>query len=125
LPAELGFLNLPSSFEAYTSSPLGGEQSGPDFWLNVNAELIIYGSTKPNATVTIGGKPVALQSDGSFSCRFALPDGRYTLPVVAVAGDDTDARAAELQFARATKAFGDVGAQPQDPALKPPAPDNV
>lgn len=109
-----------SSFGEYVSSPLGGEPTTQAFWLNVNAELIIYGATEPGAKVSIGGKPIALQPDGSFSYRFALPDGHYELPVVAVSADDTDGRAAELRFSRTTEVFGNVGAHPQDPALKPP-----
>ena len=37
----------------------------------------------------------------------------------------TDARAANLKFSRETEYLGDVGAHPQDPALKPPLPENV
>ena len=111
---------------AGVSSPFGGEQvRRKGFWFNVNAELIIYGATEPDASVTIGGRKIKLRPDGSFSYRFSLPDGQYDLPVVAVSADDTDGRAAELKFARTTDFLGDVGAQPQDPELKPPTPDNV
>ncbi|HEX5219662.1 MAG TPA: DUF4912 domain-containing protein [Verrucomicrobiae bacterium] len=120
LPAEFSQFNLPSSFE-HGSSPLGGDQPPREFWLKVNAELTVYGSTEPNAKVSIGGKEIALQPDGSFSLRFALPDGKYELPIVAVSADGTDARAAELKFSRATGISGDVGVQPEDPALKPPS----
>jgi hypothetical protein len=47
------------------------------------------------------------------------------LPAVAVSADGADARAANLKFSRETEYLGDVGAQPQDPALEPPLPDNV
>ncbi len=107
------------------SSPFGGVQPQKSFFLNVNAEVIIYGATEPNATVTIGGRPVALRPDGSFTYRFALPDGQYELPVVAVSADQTDGRAAELKFCRATELQGEVGAHPQAPELKPPAPENL
>ena len=108
------------------SSPSGGAQArGKGFWFNVNAELIIYGATERDATVTIGGRKIKLRADGSFTYRFALPDGRYDLPVVAVSADETDGRAADLKFTRTTELLGDVGAQPQDPALKTPTPDNV
>ena len=107
------------------SSPFGGWQPAKSFWFNVNAELIIYGATEPGATVTIGGRPIKLRPDGSFSYRFALPDGNYELPVVAISADQTDARAAELTFSRATELRGDVGSHPQDPKLKPPAPENL
>jgi hypothetical protein len=108
------------------TSPFGVEQPrGKGFWFNVNAELIIYGATERDATVTIGGRQIKLRPDGSFSYRFALPDGRYDLPVVAVSSDETDGRAAELRFTRTTELLGDVGASPQDPALQPPTPDDV
>ena len=107
------------------SSPFGGLAQPKGFWFNVNAELIIYGATEPNAKVTLGGHEIKLRSDGSFSFRFALPDGKYDLPAVAVSADGTDARAANLKFSRQTEYLGDVGAHPQDPALKPPLPENV
>jgi hypothetical protein len=107
------------------SSPFGGMERAKGFWFNVNAELIIYGATEPDAKVTLGGHQIKLRPDGSFSYRFALPDGKYDMPAVAVSADGTDARAAELKFSRATEYLGDVGTHPQDPALKPPLPENV
>ena len=38
------------------SSPFGGVPRQRGFWFNVNAELIIYGATEPDATVTIGDR---------------------------------------------------------------------
>ncbi len=109
------------------TSPFGGARSenSKGFWFNVNAELIIYGATEPDAKVTLGGHEIKLRSDGTFSFRFALPDGKYDLPAVAVSADGTDGRAAELKFVRETQYLGDVGATPQDPSLKPPLPDNL
>jgi hypothetical protein len=107
------------------SSPFGGAGQPKGFWFNVNAELIIYGATEPAAKVTLGGHEIKLRSDGSFSYRFALPDGKYDLPAVAVSADGADARAANLKFSRETEYLGDVGAHPQDPALKPPLAENV
>ena len=114
---------IPSS----PTSPFGGggAQKGKGFWFNVNAELIIYGATEPDAKVTLGGHEIKLRSDGTFSFRFALPDGKYDLPAVAVSADGTDGRAAELRFVRETEYLGDVGATPQDPALKPPLPESL
>jgi hypothetical protein len=100
------------------SSPFGGGQPGKGFWFNVNAELIVYGATEPNATVMIGGRRIKLRPDGSFSYRFALPDGQYEMPIVAISADETDGRAAELKFQRTTEYRGDVGAHPQDPELE-------
>jgi hypothetical protein len=116
---------VPSGISS-VSSPMGGQtERAKGFWFNVNAELIIYGATEPTAKVTLGGHEIKLRSDGTFSFRFALPDGTYDLPAVAVSADGTDGRAAELKFQRATEYLGDVGATPQDPALKPPLPESV
>jgi hypothetical protein len=103
------------------SSPFGGLPLKPKgFWFNVNAELVIYGATEPDAKVTLGGHPIKLRTDGTFSFRFALPDGQYDLPALAVSADGTDSRAADLKFSRRTAYRGEVGATPQDPALQPP-----
>ncbi len=60
------------------------------FWLVVNTELIVYGATEPDAKVTVAGKPVQLREDGTFTLRFALPDGRQEIPVEGVSCDGVD-----------------------------------
>ena len=120
--------SVPSSWSGAVSSfssPLGGMEKRKGFWFNVNAELIIYGATESTATVTIGGRKIRLRPDGSFSYRFALPDGNYDLPAIATSEDGTDSRSAALTFVRATEYRGDVGRHPQDPALKPPRAEHV
>jgi hypothetical protein len=109
------------------TSPFGGEakRKGKGFWFNVNAELIIYGATEPDAEVIIAGRNIQLRKDGSFSYRFALPDGQYDLPITATAADKSDVRAAALKFSRHTDYVGDVGRHPQDAALKPPLPESL
>ena len=62
------------------------------FWLVVNTELIVYGATEPNAQVTVQGRAIPLRPDGSFSLRFALPDGKQVIPVEAVSHDGADRR---------------------------------
>ena len=123
--AQFGFPSSWSGALGSVSSPFGGAERKKGFWFNVNAELIIYGATEPDAKVTIGGREIKLRPDGTFSYRFALPDGRYDLPAVAISNDGTDSRAAELKFSRSTDYRGDVGRHPQDPSLKPPFPAHV
>jgi len=60
------------------------------FWLVVNTELIVYGATEPDARVTVQGKVVELKPDGTFSLRFALPDGEQVIPVEGVSNDGID-----------------------------------
>jgi hypothetical protein len=124
--AQLGETGSWSGAASSFSSPFGGGmERKKGFWFNVNAELIIYGATEADATVTIGGRKIQLRPDGSFSYRFSLPDGQYALPAVATSVDGTDSRSADLKFSRNTQYQGDVKAHPQDPALRIPSPANV
>jgi len=102
-----------------------GVETQKGFWLNVNAELIIYGATDPDAAVAIGGRAIQLRPDGTFSLRFALPDGEYFLPVSATSAEQGEQRKAELKFSRNTQYQGEVGKHPQDSALKLPSVENV
>ena len=91
-----------------------------EFWMRVNAELVIYGSTDPAAAVRIADQAVRLRPDGSFSFRFALPDGDYPLNVVARSGDGVETRSAALEFSRTTTYSGCVGIHPPEVVRQPP-----
>jgi len=60
------------------------------FWLIVNTELIVYGATEPDAKVTVQGREIKLRPDGTFSLRFALPDGKQVIPVAGTSSDGID-----------------------------------
>ena len=62
------------------------------FWLVVNCELIVYGATEPDAKVTVQGKEINLRPDGTFSLRFALPDGKQAIACEALSMDGIDYR---------------------------------
>ncbi|MCX5686016.1 MAG: DUF4912 domain-containing protein [Candidatus Omnitrophica bacterium] len=62
------------------------------FWLVVNTELIVYGATEPDAKLTVQGKEINLRPDGTFTLRFALPDGKQVIPVEATSSDGVDKR---------------------------------
>jgi len=119
--AQLGGPASPGAAFGGVSSPSAGPERRRGFWFNVNAELIVYGSTEPDATVTIGGRQIQLRRDGSFSFRFALPDGDYELPVAARSADGEETRQAGLKFSRASQYQGGVAAHPQDEKLQPPS----
>jgi hypothetical protein len=72
------------------------------FWLIADAELIVYGATEPDATVTIGGRPVKLNPDGTFRFQMTFPDGLIDFPILAVAADGEQTRAIHMQFSRET-----------------------
>ena len=67
-------------------------RSQRSFWLTVNTELIVYGATVPVTKVTVCGAPIVLKPDGTFSLRFALPDGKQVIPVKGVSRDGLDER---------------------------------
>ncbi len=107
------------------SSPYGDVEARSEFWFKVDADLIVYGSTEPDAKVAIGGRDIRLRPDGSFSLRFALPDGHYELPVTAVSADRGNSRAVELRFDRQTEYRGEVRALSHTAGLQPPRVENV
>jgi hypothetical protein len=116
---------LPVELPSSESTPAPAPPAPRRFWFQVNAEVILYGSTERDARVTIGGQPVTLRDDGSFSFRFTLPDGEFPLPVIAVSAAGDDQRAAEVTFRRTTVRQGEVGTHSQAATLKPPTPDAV
>lgn len=69
----------------------------------VDAELIVYGSTTPGATVLLSGEPVKLREDGSFTVRVALPDKRQVLPIIAQSRDAMRQRTTVIAVERNTK----------------------
>lgn len=111
---------------AATSSWSGGSESVSsfgqhqrEFFMNVNAEVIFYGGTDPRATVTIDGKPVTLNPDGTFRYHFIFPNGTYEIPIVAVSPDGVETRSAVLHFHRGTEKTGKVDDTAQPPLAAP------
>lgn len=72
------------------------------FWLVADAELIVYGATEPDATVTIGGRPIKLNSDGTFRFQMSFQDGLIDYPIKAVAVDGEQTRSVHMKFERET-----------------------
>ncbi|BAU09029.1 Rho termination protein [Fischerella major NIES-592] len=72
------------------------------FWLIADAELIVYGATEPDATVTIGGRPIKLNPDGTFRFQMSFQDGLIDYPIMAVAADGEQTRSIHMKFNRET-----------------------
>jgi uncharacterized protein len=72
------------------------------FWLVADAELIVYGATEPDATVTIGGRPIKLNPDGTFRFQMSFQDGLIDYPIMAVAADGEQMRSIHMKFDRET-----------------------
>jgi hypothetical protein len=76
---------------------------GRNFHFQLDAELIVYGTTEPNAQVTLQGEAVQLRPDGTFTVRFSLPDSRQIIPAVASSADGVEERTIVLAVERNTK----------------------
>ncbi|MEM9213142.1 MAG: DUF4912 domain-containing protein [Cyanobacteria bacterium P01_F01_bin.150] len=72
------------------------------FWLVADAELIVYGATEPDATVTIGGREIQLSPDGTFRFQMSFQDGVIDFPIKAVAVDGEQTRSIQMTFERET-----------------------
>jgi hypothetical protein len=87
-----------------SSSPVKKEvKETKDFWLKVDCELIVYGSTVPDAKVTVQGAPIKLRPDGTFTLRYYLPDSKQVIPVKAISADKLEERSITPIVTRETK----------------------
>jgi hypothetical protein len=73
------------------------------FHFEVDAELLVFGSTEPDAHVTLQGQPVKLRPDGTFTMRFSLPNCRQVIPAVAASHDGFEQRTVVVAVERNTK----------------------
>jgi hypothetical protein len=78
------------------------------FKFDVNAEMIIFGSTKADAHVTLGGEPIKLREDGTFTVRMSLPDRRQVLPLTSSSRDGMTQQTIVLAIERNTKVMEPV-----------------
>lgn len=107
-PSGVGMWALPTA-SGVNMSGVGmsgvGFESMPrqrQFWLVADAELIVYGATEPDATVTIGGRKIELNPDGTFRFQMSFQDGLIDYPIVAVAADGEQSRNVHMKFNRET-----------------------
>jgi hypothetical protein len=122
-PSSWSELISESSLFSAVGASWGGESFGltqREFFMHVNAEVIFYGGTHPEAKVTVAGQPIQLKPDGSFSYHFIFPDRDFEIPIVAVSPDGKETRSAVLFFRRETTRQGDVGHTVQPPYLAEP-----
>jgi uncharacterized protein len=107
-PSGVGMWALPTA-SGVNMSGVGMSGVGMDvgerqrqFWLIADAELIVYGATEPDATVTIGGRQIKLNPDGTFRFQMSFQDGNIDYPIVAVAKDGEQQRSVHMTFDRST-----------------------
>ena len=105
-PSGVGMWALPTA-SGINMSGVGFSASAPPvrprkFWLIADAELIVYGATEPDATVTIGSRKIDLKPDGTFRFQMSFQDGLIDYPIKAVAADGEQTRSIHMKFTRET-----------------------
>lgn len=82
-----------------------GLPSAASLHVDVDADLVLRGTTNPHAHLTIRGEPIDVREDGSFAIQLPLPDRRQVIPIVASSADGLHQRTIILGVERNTKAL--------------------
>jgi len=98
----------------FGSGAEGSLKRHKQFHFDVNAELVVFGSTHPEAHVSVGIEPVKVRSDGSFSIRLPLPDRRQVLPATAKSRDGVDEQTVVIAVERNTKVMEPLSTDSDD-----------
>ncbi|VAX31658.1 hypothetical protein MNBD_NITROSPINAE05-1316 [hydrothermal vent metagenome] len=67
-----------------------GQEMNFGYWLD--AEVILYGGADLGSRIELSGKPLDLRPDGTFTARFALPEGELKLPITFISPDRAEAQ---------------------------------
>jgi hypothetical protein len=99
---------LLKAMSSWAGSPAGSPWSQPagqpkGFWLVADCELVVYGATDPTARVRVQGQAIPLNPDGTFSLRFALPEGEIKIPIEATHSDGDMVKSVEFHVTRGTQ----------------------
>tara|TARA_Y100001933_G_C18964647_1_gene549732 strand:- start:237 stop:1337 length:1101 start_codon:yes stop_codon:yes gene_type:complete len=82
--------------------------------LDVESELLIYGTTDPKVQLTFRGQPIEIREDGSFTVRVRLEDGRQVMPISATRTDGTEQKTVVVAVERNTKSLEPVVREIED-----------
>lgn len=74
-----------------------------NFHFDLDAEMVVFGSTHPLAFLTIAGEPIKIRSDGSYSIRVPLPNQRQVMAVTSKSRDGLDEQTIVIAVERNTK----------------------
>ena len=103
LPIEIPVGYAPGGSEYPASEYAARVRKERGFQLEVGTDIVLYGATEPGARVTINDAEIALNEDGTFTQRFALPDGVQHIRVEARKADGTEKRDVTVIVSRETQ----------------------
>ncbi len=91
------------SLTQFGSGAEGSLRRMKNFHLELDAEMVVFGTTHPLAVLNVGGEPVTIRSDGSFSARVPFPNNRQVLAATSKSRDGLDEQTIVLAVERNTK----------------------
>ena len=91
------------SLTQFGSGAEGSLRRMKNFHLELDAEIVVFGTTHPLAVMTVGGEPVSIRSDGTFSARVPFPNNRQVLAATSKSRDGLDEQTIVLAVERNTK----------------------
>ena len=80
------------SLSSFQSGASEGRLNKREFFFEIWTELIVHGRTEPDATVWLNEQGIKLNPDGTFSLRYALPDGKIPFKFIAQSSDGVEQR---------------------------------
>ncbi len=73
-----------------------------DYWLTMDADLVIYGATQPGSRLVLAKVPIELDDNGHFRARFAFPDGSHAFTLEATSPDESQRKKISIKVTRRT-----------------------
>ena len=93
--------NTVPQHEAQTSQEKADRKS--PLWIAADCELVVFGATEKDAEVTVGGRKIYINPDGTFTARFSFPDGVTRLQVKAISADKKQEKSVKIEATRKTE----------------------
>ena len=112
---QLGRPMSPQLLSRYRVAKQGNiEKPRRNFRFGVEVDVIIHGKADPNVQVAIRNEPVAVNPDGTFAVRFALPEKRHLFPIEAEGSDGVEMQRVILTLERNTRILETVIQEPSE-----------
>ena len=112
---QLGRPMSPQLLSRYRVAQQGNiEKPRRNFRFGADVDVIIHGKADPNVQVAIRNEPVAVNPDGTFAVRFALPEKRHLFPIEAEGSDGVEMQRVILTLERNTRILETVIQEPSE-----------
>jgi phosphate transport system substrate-binding protein len=98
--AEIGYVNNDNQWLCLARSGTVRIFSRPstDFWVVVDAELVLHGATEEGANVTIDGQKVKVNPDGTFKLTIPFVDDLASYHITATSVNREHTKAIDKKF---------------------------